>query len=58
MYKGAGILFYKRMKGKTYIFLGKRTINPSKGYWSISGGKISVKDYDSFYRCALRETRA
>ena len=56
-YKGAGILFYKREGGILSVSLGKRTVRPQKGYWSIPGGKMEAKDRSSLLDCAIRETR-
>jgi len=55
IYTGAGILFYKKNKDGEFIHLGKRTINPNKGEWSIPGGKKESKDIDLLYT-AIRET--
>jgi 8-oxo-dGTP pyrophosphatase MutT (NUDIX family) len=58
MYKGAGILFTKRVDSKQLISLGKRTIRPHEGYWSVPGGGLDIrKDGNDFFKCALRETR-
>ena len=57
MYQGAGILFLKKINGQIYISLGKRTINPQKGFWSIPGGKMSHSDNRDFLLCAWRETK-
>ena len=56
-YKGAGILFYKRVGKEVFISLGKRTIRPQKGYWSIPGGKMNDQDENDFRSCAIRETK-
>jgi 8-oxo-dGTP pyrophosphatase MutT (NUDIX family) len=56
MFKGAGILFYKKENNQCYISLGKRTINPHKNFWSVPGGKLSRSDENDLFKCALRET--
>ena len=57
MYKGAGILFIKKEEKQYFVSLGKRTVSPQKGYWSIPGGRMSVKDDCDFWKCAVRETK-
>lgn len=56
MFKGAGILFLKKEESKNFISLGKRTINPHKGYWSVPGGKLDYRDNKEYFKCAMRET--
>lgn len=56
MFKGAGILYWKKENEKILISLGKRTVNPHKGYWSVPGGKKEVYDRD-FYECGKREAK-
>ena len=56
MFKGAGILFLKKVGSKNFISLGKRTINPHKDYWSVPGGKLDSRDNNDFFKCAIRET--
>jgi ADP-ribose pyrophosphatase YjhB (NUDIX family) len=56
-FKGAGILFYKKIKEDNLILLGKRNVYPELGVWSIPGGKINSKEDKNFLECALRETR-
>lgn len=50
-YKGGGVaLFYKdKHTGEYSILLGKRTIEPGKGKWSIPGG--GYEPQDAFYMC-------
>ena len=43
MYKGAGILFSKKVDSKQFISLGKRTIRPQEGYWSVPGGGLDIR---------------
>jgi 8-oxo-dGTP pyrophosphatase MutT (NUDIX family) len=56
MFKGAGIMFYKKSNEGQFISLGKRTCRPHRGYWSTPGGKLDKKDNNDFFQCALRET--
>ena len=37
-YKGAGIALFQKQDNDYTILLGKRTIKPKKGKWSIPGG--------------------
>lgn len=63
-YHGAGILLWARdEQDKIIVLLGKRSINPDKGKWSIPGGEWNAKKdlYDSkgnpdYLRTAVRET--
>lgn len=56
-YKGAGIaLFKKDQNGEYSILLGKRSINPDKGKWSIPGGGYEKKD-GNLFTTAKREFR-
>lgn len=45
-YKGGGVaLFYKdKHTGEYSILLGKRTVEPGKGKWSIPGGGYEPQD--------------
>lgn len=64
-YHGAGLLLWtKNENGQMCVLLGKRSINPGKGKWSIPGGKWDLeKDlYDkdgrpNYVKTALRETK-
>lgn len=47
-YKGAGIALFKKTSEGYSILLGKRTINPGKGKWSIFGGKSETFDKTPF----------
>ena len=47
-YKGAGIALFKKNSDVYCILLGKRTINPDKGKWSIFDGKREPFDKSSF----------
>ena len=53
-YKGAGIALFQKRNDVYAILLGKRTISPQKGKWSIPGGGFE-KDDTSLYKTALRE---
>ncbi len=62
-YHGAGLLLWMRdEQGKPNVLLGKRSIEPGKGKWSIPGGKWDPKkDIDTdgnpdYLKTALRET--
>ena len=62
-YYGAGLLVWMRdEQGKLHVLLGKRSIEPGKGKWSIPGGKWDdKKDIDmdgnpDYLKTALRET--
>ena len=57
MFKGAGILFVKKEGSQYFVSLGKRTVSPQKGSWSIPGGQMSSSDEEDYLACALRETR-
>ena len=37
-YRGAAILFWKKVDGKVFVLLGKRTIKVGYGKWSTFGG--------------------
>jgi 8-oxo-dGTP pyrophosphatase MutT (NUDIX family) len=64
-YHGAGILIWTKDKqNNILILLGKRSINPSRGKWSIPGGKCDKKDgvFDKtnkpdYLTTAIRETK-
>ena len=64
-YHGAGILIWTKDKqNNILILLGKRSINPSKGKWSIPGGKWDNKDgllnktnKPNYLETAIRETK-
>lgn len=64
-YHGAGILIWtKDEQNNISILLGERSINPSKGKWSIPGGKCDIKDgfFDKtnnpdYLKTAIRETK-
>jgi 8-oxo-dGTP pyrophosphatase MutT (NUDIX family) len=64
-YHGAGILIWTKDKQNNIsILLGKRSINPSKGKWSIPGGKWDRKDgvfnktnKPDYLTTAIRETK-
>ena len=47
-YKSAGIALFKKTSEGYSILLGKRTINPGKGKWSIFGGKSETFDKTPF----------
>lgn len=53
-YKGAGIALFQKQNNEYAILLGKRTIKPDKGKWSIPGGKFEQTD-SSFFETAIRE---
>lgn len=55
-YKGAGIALLKKQNNDYAILLGKRTIKPNKGKWSIPGGKFEKND-NFFFETAIREFR-
>ncbi len=63
-YHGAGILFWTNDdNGQLSVLLGKRSINPGKGKWSIPGGGWSKYSdgYDkrnrpNYLQAAIRET--
>ena len=63
-YHGAGILFWTDDdNGQLSVLLGKRSINPGKGKWSIPGGgwSRSMDGYDkhnrpNYLKAAIRET--
>jgi 8-oxo-dGTP pyrophosphatase MutT (NUDIX family) len=63
-YFGAGIIFWmKDEHGELFVLLGKRSVNPGKGKWSIPGGRWEKwKDgYDcfnnhNFEQTAIRES--
>lgn len=55
-YKGAGIALLKKQNNDYAILLGKRTIKPNKGKWSIPGGKFEKND-NFFFETAIRELR-
>ena len=55
-YKGAGIALFKKTSDGYSVLLGKRTIKPNKGKWSIFGGR--TESYDNTpYETAKREFR-
>jgi len=56
MFKGAGIMFYKKSTEGQFISLGKRASNTNNGYWSVPGGEMDPRDNNDFFQCALRET--
>jgi ADP-ribose pyrophosphatase YjhB (NUDIX family) len=63
-YYGAGLLLWMRdEQGMLNVLLGKRSIEPGKGKWSIPGGKWDdKKDIDThgnpdYLKTALRETK-
>lgn len=55
-YKGAGIALFQKQDNDYAILLGKRTINPNKGKWSIPGGGFEKTD-NSLFETAIRELR-
>lgn len=55
-YKGAGIALFKKQNNDYAILLGKRTIKPNKGKWSIPGGRFEKSD-NFFFETAIREFR-
>lgn len=63
-YYGAGLLLWtQNEQEKKFVLLGKRSIHPGKGKWSIPGGRWSEKkdSYDEngepyYLKTALRET--
>lgn len=55
-YKGAGIALFKKQNNDYAILLGKRTIKPNKGKWSIPGGGFEKTDI-SLFETAIRELR-
>lgn len=63
-YHGAGVLLYtKEEQDKTFVLLGRRSIKPGKGKWSIPGGgwDINKDKYDknnkhNYLKTAIRET--
>lgn len=63
-YHGAGLLLWTKEDHNIFVVLGKRSINPGRGKWSIPGGKWDREDdsYDkngkpNYLRTALRETK-
>lgn len=48
IYKGAGVVLFKKNSDGHSILLGKRTIDPDKNKWSIFGGKSELHDKTSF----------
>ena len=55
-YKGAGIALFQKQDNDYAILLGKRTIKPNKGKWSIPGGGFEKTD-NSLFETAIRELR-
>ena len=55
-YKGAGIALFQKQDNDYTILLGKRTIKPNKGKWSIPGGGFEKND-NFFFETAIREFR-
>ena len=55
-YKGAGIALFQKQNNDYAILLGKRTIKPNKGKWSIPGGGFEKTD-NSLFETAIRELR-
>ena len=55
-YKGAGIALFQKQDNDYTILLGKRTIKPNKGKWSIPGGGFEKTD-NSLFETAIRELR-
>ena len=55
-YKGAGIALFQKQDNDYAILLGKRTIKPNKGKWSIPGGRFEKND-NFFFETAIREFR-
>lgn len=55
-YKGAGIALFQEQDNEYAILLGKRSINPDKGKWSIPGGRFEQTD-NSLFETAIRELR-
>lgn len=55
-YKGAGIALFQKQDNDYVILLGKRTIKPDKGKWSIPGGRFEKTD-NSLFETAIRELR-
>lgn len=55
-YKGAGIALLKKQNNDYAFLLGKRTIKPDKGKWSIPGGRFEQTDI-SLFETAIRELR-
>lgn len=55
-YKGAGIALFKKTSDGYSVLLGKRTIKPNKGKWSIFGGRTESYDNTPF-ETAKREFR-
>ena len=47
-YKGAGIALFQKQDNDYTILLGKRTIKPNKGKWSIPGGGFEKTDNSLF----------
>ena len=55
-YKGAEITLFKKQNNDYAILLGKRTIKPNKGKWSIPSGRFEKSD-NFFFETAIREFR-
>ena len=55
-YKEAGIALFKKQNNDYAILLGKRTIKPNKGKWSIPGGEFEKSD-NFFFETSIREFR-
>ncbi|AEV30156.1 ADP-ribose pyrophosphatase [Sphaerochaeta pleomorpha str. Grapes] len=63
-YHGAGVLLWaKDEDDKMVILLGKRSINPEKGKWSIPGGgwdlrkdSFDDKGHPNYLKTAIKET--
>lgn len=53
-YKGAGIALFQKQDNDYAILLGKRTIKPNKGKWSIPSGGFEKTD-NSLFETAIRE---
>ena len=58
-YKGAGVALFKKLgESEGYgILLGKRSINPGKGNWSIPGGGFEQGKDKSLYENDIRECK-
>jgi 8-oxo-dGTP pyrophosphatase MutT (NUDIX family) len=60
-YRGAGCLLYTTdSEGTTWIYLGRRRLEPGRGKWSIPGGGAEGggrgKSWEPFWHTARRET--
>ena len=55
---GGGILLICLEGDEVFVFLGKRTASPFRGYWSVSGGNLlEEREKREPWAVALEETR-